>query len=213
LQLLYQETHPAFAASAEAVTCPRLLPRTCQMPPALAFTRASAEHYDVSAERGAVLRSLRRSSFGNWRAAVCAGHVMAAGRHAAEFTIVDQCTVPVMVGLARPGVNPQQDSIFKSNDFWGWHSDGRCVHNGVVDAPPERPYKQGDVIEMLLDCDAGTLTIRKKEQATGMKNLGWEKIGVAVAGLAGEFCWMASICGMVSDCGTIRIEASDAAAF
>jgi hypothetical protein len=46
LQLLYQETHPAFAASAEAVTCPRLLPRTCHVLPALAFTRASAEHYD-----------------------------------------------------------------------------------------------------------------------------------------------------------------------
>ena len=45
LQLLYQETHPAFAASAEAVTCPRLLPRMCHVLQALAFTRASAEHY------------------------------------------------------------------------------------------------------------------------------------------------------------------------
>jgi hypothetical protein len=119
----------------------------------------------------------------------------------------------MMVGLARPGVNPQQDSIFKSNDFWGWHSDGRCLHNVEMDAARERPYVQGHVIEMLLDCDAGTLTIRKKEQATGMKNLGWEKTGVAVTGLAGEFCWAASMHGMSRSCSTIRIEASDAAAF
>jgi hypothetical protein len=105
---------------------------------------------------------------------------MAAGRHAAEFTIVEKSFGTVMVGLARPGVNPQQENIFDSNDFWGWHSDGGCFHNGVLDTACIRPYKQGDVIEMLLDHDAGTLTIKKKEQATKMKNLGWERIGVAV---------------------------------
>jgi hypothetical protein len=87
-----------------------------------------------------------------------------------------------------------------------------------VDASRELPYKQGDVIEMLLDCDAGTLTIKKKEQATGMKNFGGEKNGVAVTGLTGEFCWAASMRGCtvsmnVPLCGTIRIEASDVAAF
>ena len=53
LQLLYQETHPAFAASAEAETCRRLLPRTCQVLPALAFTRASAQH-DATTSRPSV---------------------------------------------------------------------------------------------------------------------------------------------------------------
>ena len=39
-------------------------------------------------------------------------------------------------------------------------------------------FEQGDVVELLLDCDAGTLAVKKNGR----------RLGVAVTGLTGEFC-------------------------
>ena len=41
----------------------------------------------------------------------------------------------------------------------------------------------GDVVGLLLDCDAGTLTVKKNGA----------RLGVAFTGLAGELCWAASL--------------------
>jgi hypothetical protein len=88
---LVTEAHPAFAESAEAATIPRRQPRKGQrlggarVAGKLAFTRASATHYDFSAENGTQLRA--SGDAGN-RAALCARHVSCTRRQIVEFTVV-----------------------------------------------------------------------------------------------------------------------------
>ena len=147
------------------------------------------------------------------RAAVCAGFVMSAGRHAAQFTIVTQPVCEhenLMLGLARSGVDVEwyletmvynrapPDQCF----FWGvggnkghhWHGGATMPWQG------QQGFKQGDVVGLLLDCDAGTLTVKKNGK----------RLGVAKTGLTGEFCWAVALTGAV---GAVRIAAADAAAF
>jgi hypothetical protein len=57
----------------------------------------------------------------------------------------------------------------------------------------------GDVVGLLLDCDAGTLTVKKNGQ----------RLGVAATGLTGELCWTVLMVGS----GKVRIAASDPEAF
>jgi hypothetical protein len=66
-------------------------------------------------------------------------------------------------------------------------------------------FDEGDVVGLLLDCDAGKLTLKK--------NGVW--LGVAKTGLAGQFCWAAVLWDRGDICGRIvvRIVAADAAAF
>ena len=99
---LHYETTEDFAESAQAAECPRRRPRTGQRLPAqvaaqLAFTRVSAQHYDVSGEGGALLQAKLGCVI---QAAVCAGHVMRTGRHAAEFTM---CSLASDVYFCRAG--------------------------------------------------------------------------------------------------------------
>jgi hypothetical protein len=61
-------------------------------------------------------------------------------------------------------------------------------------------FDQGDVVGLLLDCDAGTLTVKKNGR----------RLGVAATGLAGEFCWVAS---MRHGTGMLRIAAADPGSF
>ena len=100
---LIAEVLPAFARSADAAACPRLRPRKGQQlggttPQALtlSFTRWSANHYKVSGGDAATLRS-KASAVDH--AAVCAGHVMTAGRHAAEFTVGEVSFVLLGLGV------------------------------------------------------------------------------------------------------------------
>jgi hypothetical protein len=186
IQLLY-ETTPAFAESAQAAACPRLRPRKGQRLPAqvaaqLAFTRVSAEHYDVSAEGGALLQAKVGCTY---RAAVCAGHVMSTGRHAVEFTMVQTGTTNYMfVGLARPDIDVQKLDAYKWDKFWGLYGTGGALHHaGRFDGWAGRQrFGKGDVVGLLLDCDAGTLTVKKNGK----------RLGVAATGLTGEFCWAAA---------------------
>ena len=55
---------------------------------------------------------------------------------------------------------------------------------------------KGDVVELLLDCDDGTLAIKKNGK----------RLGVAATGLTGEFCWAALLYTMAS----VRIAAAAA---
>jgi hypothetical protein len=57
-------------------------------------------------------------------------------------------------------------------------------------------FRQGDVVGLLLDCDAGTLTVKKNGR----------RLGVAATGLTGEFCWAAVLYTMAS----VRIAAAAA---
>jgi hypothetical protein len=57
------------------------------------------------------------------------------------------------------------------------------------------------VVGLLLDCDAGTLTIKKNGT----------QLGVAVTGLSGELCWAASCFGTTPP--SVCFAAADAALF
>jgi hypothetical protein len=64
-----------------------------------------------------------------------------------------------------------------------------------------QPYGTGDVLRLLLDSDAGTLTVKKNGTL----------LGVAVpSGLTGDLCW-AVCCGDTGD--SVRIKALDPAEF
>ena len=64
-------------------------------------------------------------------------------------------------------------------------------------------FGQSDVMGMLLDCDAGTLTVKKN----GVR------LGVAVTGLTGELCLAATLWYRGSSETAVRIEAAKAAGF
>jgi hypothetical protein len=201
-QLLF-ETHPSFRQSAQAATCPRLVPRKGQRLPELAFTRVDAAAYDVSVEGGALLVGKPGANVGTdrLRPVVCAGHVMKAGRHAAECTVTMATeNYLVFVGVTRPGVDVNSQV---GESFWGLSSeDGKFVHSGKLHSRWEgqQPFEKGDVVGLLLDCDAGTLTVKKNGA----------RLGVAATGLTGELCWVAALLR----CGTmVRIAAAEVAGF
>jgi hypothetical protein len=198
---LVLETTKDFAESAQAAECPRLRPRQgqrlpaqLQVSPKLAFTRVSAKHYDVSGEGGVLLRT--KNGAVN-RSAVCAGHVMSTGQHAVDFTIVSSfATDFLFVGLARPDIDVQQISAFVQDTFWGLcGSAGHLSHSFTAKKwTGQKSFGTGDVVGLLLDCDAGTLTVKKNGKL----------LGVAATGLTGPLCWAASL-----HTDTIRIVAAD----
>jgi hypothetical protein len=201
---LHLETTKDFAGSAQAAECPRLQPRQGQRLPAqlqaspkLAFTRVSAQHYEVSGEGGAQLRA--KAGCDN-RAAVCAGHVMSTGRHAADFTIVRAIAGwwQPFVGLARLDIDvPTTRDAYARDKFWGLYGIGGDLYHGggAKSWTGQESFGTGDVVGLLLDCDAGTLAVKKNGKL----------LGVAATGLTGELCWAASISGDA----TIRIAAAD----
>jgi hypothetical protein len=200
---LLLETHPEFSRSAEAANCPRLRPRKMKQP--LAFTRASEAHYDLSG--GALLR-LKQD--GQHRAAVCGGDVMAGGRHAVEFTVVDRVLGQQIgqkdagyffLGMARPGIDEEWIAAYSRDQFWGIYSTcGHLFHNAPISNAEHASGRQsgagknwpgrgawviqtGDTVGLLLDCDAGTLTVK----------MNGTRLGEAATGLTGEFCWAAAL--------------------
>ena len=60
-------------------------------------------------------------------------------------------------------------------------------------------FGKGDVVGLLLDCDAGTLTVKKNGK----------RLGVAATGLTGELCWAVCICEDAS----VAIASADPGAF
>jgi hypothetical protein len=124
---------------------------------------------------------------------------MAAGQHATEFTVVQldkacgpPCSSEILLGLARPGIDVEVLGPWKRDDSWwlssihgGLSHRGKTTYTHAPGSPPKVGrwvYTTGDVIALLLDCDAGTLSVKKNGQV----------LGVVVAGLAGQFCWAAS---------------------
>jgi hypothetical protein len=211
MQLL-AETHQSFAKSAQAAGCPRRRPRTGQQLggapglPKLAFTRFDATYFDASAEGGALLEG---KGFVRDRAAVCAGHVMRAGRHATDFTIVRFFVdgLGPVIGLALAEIDVTQKNAFVRDGFWGIDSSNGSLigkRRAAFRIPEawegQEGFKQGDVVGLLLDCDAGTLSVKKNGR----------RLGVAATGLTGEFCWAASM-GRGND--ALRIAVADAYSF
>jgi hypothetical protein len=189
-----------FAASDAAAACPRLRRRkgTKELVLPLAFTALSQEHYAVS-EGGSLLMSTANP---NYRAALCRERVMNSGRSCAEVTVVRKGGA-MMVGVGRPTLDLNPANAYNSADFWGVGGyDGALYHSGGCQGwQGAQDYGTGDVLRLLLDSDAGTLTVKKNGSL----------LGVAVtSGLTGDLCWAVS-CWSTSD--SVRIKALDPAEF
>jgi len=198
LQLL-TECSPDFAQSDAAAACPRLKRRKGSVPPVppLAFTAFRPQSYAVS-EEGARLTSAGHAGY---RPALCGQAVMNSGQSCAEVTVV-RVDSRMMIGVARPTVDVNAVRAFTTADFWGISSStGKLYHNGGHRWQGQQPYDAGDVLRLLLDSDAGTLTVKKNG------NL----LGVAVEeGLTGDICWAACCIG---EDNSVRIRAVDPAEF
>jgi hypothetical protein len=82
---------------------------------------------------------------------------------------------------------------------------GKLAHEN---ANPEyweghKPFGAGQVLGLLLDCDAGTLTVK----------LDGVRLGVAATRLDGEWCWAANLANGGHPEPKVRIAAADPATF
>jgi hypothetical protein len=190
-----------FAASDAAAACPRLRRRkgTKELVLPLAFTALSQEHYAVS-EGGSLLMSTANP---NYRAALCRERVMNSGRSCAEVTVVRKQNI-MMIGVGRPMLDPNAAEVWKTADFWGMVSGyGSLCHDSDAQAWQGRQgYGTGDVLRLLLDSDAGTLTVKKNGTLLGM---------AVTSGLTGDLCWAVSCYDGAGD--SVRIKAVDPAEF
>ena len=145
--------------------------------------------------------------------AVCVGHRMTTGRHAAELTLGRELISKSKHNLMRWSGSHDRRFGFRLTHgrlSHNWTS-GECtsvdagrgtVLRGIC-APwdGQQRFGPGDVVGLLLDCDAGTLTVKKNGA----------RLGVAATGLTGEFCWAAAMFDL-GKAGAVRIAAADAAA-
>jgi len=76
------------------------------------------------------------------------------------------------IGVGRPTLDPNVADCADTADFWGiYSSNGTLYHAGRGDqywSPQQGPYGAGDVIRLLLDSDAGTLTVKKHGTMLGV---------------------------------------------
>ena len=103
--------------------------------------------------------------------------------------------------MARPDIDVDKPDSEECDKFWGIISgNGASAHHGnFAGWEGQEPFAQGDVVGLLLDCDAGTLAVKKNGA----------RLGVAATGLTGEFCWAASL---YNEDNSVQIGAADAAA-
>jgi hypothetical protein len=203
---LVTECIAEFAASDAAAACPRLKRRKGTVPPVLplAFTAIDQEHYATS-EDGALLTSTGNPVF---RAALCRERVMSSGRSCAEVTVVHKGT-NMMIGVGRPTLDLGIDAV-GSPHFWGIAGfDGEHYHNDAgQDWEGMQGYGTGDVLRLLLDSDAGTLTVKKNGTLLGM---------AVTSGLTGDLCWAVAMYVDEDDEdeeeAAVRIKALDPAEF
>jgi hypothetical protein len=201
---LLLESCAEFAQTDAAAACPRLQRRKGSILPMspLAFTVLSHEHY-VTSEGGALLTS---TEYPAARPALCRERVMNSGQSCAEVTVVHADIMTI--GVGRPMLDPNADyddaaHAYNTADFWGVYSgDGTRFHNnGAQDWPGQQGYATGDVLQLLLDSDAGTLTVKKNGTLLGM---------AVTSGLTGDLCW-AVCCWEAGE--SVRIKAVDPAEF
>jgi hypothetical protein len=198
---LLLECSSHFAGSEAAAACPRLKRRKGTAPPVppvpLTFTVLSQQHYAVS-EHGALLTATDEPAD---RAALCRERVMNSGRSCAEVTVVQN--KDMVIGVGRPTLDPNAEGACDTAGFWGiWSGSGELVHNGDGKVwQGQQTFGTGDVLRLLLDSDAGTLTVKKNGTL----------LGVAVtSGLTGDLCWALTCYGAGN---SVRIKAVDPAEF
>lgn len=209
---LLLECSAGYAQSEAAAVCVRLKRRKgtrARVSPTV-FTAFSRAHY-TTREDGALLIGAPEDEDEDvdLRAALCSETVMSSGQSCAEFTIVRDAGLELMIGVARPTLDTSQPSAYTGEGFWGILNHGGEIFNSSEigsdwQGRPEGGYVEGDVLRLLLDSDAGTLTV---------KNNG-VLLGVAVTdGLTGDLCWAAALDSDDSGAGSVRIKAVDPAEF
>jgi hypothetical protein len=196
---LLLECSAQFAASEAAADCPRLKRRKGTVQPVLplSFTAIDQGCYATS-EDGALLTATASPEH---RPALCRERVMNSGQSCAEVTVVE--ADDMLIGVGRPTLDPNANYAWKTADFWGIYSvSGRLFHNGDAQQwQGKQGYGTGDVLRLLLDSDAGTLTVKKNGTL----------LGVAVpSGLTGDLCWAVSL-GFTSE--SVRIKVLDPVEF
>jgi hypothetical protein len=198
---LVTECRTKFAASDAAAACPRLKRRKGTAVPMLplAFTALSQECYATS-EDGALLTATDEPLD---RPALCSERVMNSGQSCAEVTVVDAVDVNMMIGVGRPTLDVNAGGAWTTAAFWGVDSGtGRLFHNRAnQDWQGMQPYGTGEVLRLLLDSDAGTLTVKKNGTLLG---------AAVTSGLTGDLCWAMACFG---DGDSVRIKAVDPAEF
>jgi hypothetical protein len=193
------ECSVGFAASDAAAACPRLKRRKSTVQPVmlLTFTALSQQHYATS-EGGALLTV---TDDPDYRPALCRERVMNSGQSCAEITVVR--ADDTMIGVGRPTLDVNAGSAWTTAAFWGVLSDGGSLFHNHDDQNWQgmQGYDEGDVLRLLLDSDAGTLTIKKNGAL----------LGVAVtSGLTGDLCWAMS---STEHGDSVRIKALDPTEF
>ena len=122
------------------------------------------------------------------RPALCHERVMNRGRSCAEFTMVR--AMDMAIGVGRPMLDVNDRDAEETSEFWGIHShDGTLYHHNNSDDQDwegMQGYDTGDVLRLLLDSDAGTLTVKKNGTLLGM---------AVTSGLTGDLCWAVSMYG------------------
>jgi hypothetical protein len=109
---------------------------------------------------------------------------MCAGRHAAEFTVLRSGADRRLrfLGLARPEIDVETDDAPFTDQLWGMFYASGVISHGLDDDASwggQKGFGEGDAVGLLLDCDAGTLTVKKNGK----------RLGVAVTGgLTWELC-------------------------
>ena len=168
----------------------------------LGFTAVSEQYYDVSGN-GTVLCSLKNPTY---RPALCHSTVMSSGRNCAEFTLLRK-PGEVMVGVGRPTLDVNEARAQQTADFWGVYSGRGDVHHaGTVVQPLQgnirsQPFSEGDVLRLLLDSEAGSLTLKMNGILLGV---------VVASGLTGDLCWTVSCFGTYNE---MRIQLVDPSNF
>jgi hypothetical protein len=198
---LLLECSPHFAASDAAAACPRLKRRKGTAVPMLplAFTALSQECYATS-EDGALLTATDEPLD---RPALCSERVMNSGQSCAEVTVVRKAG-GILIGVGRPTLDPNAMHAYNTADFWGvWTHNGSLFHNDDQSQNWQgmQGYGTGDVLRLLLDSDAGTLTVKKNGTLLGV---------AATSGLTGDLCWAVS---MFKEGDSVRMKALDPAEF
>jgi hypothetical protein len=200
---LLLECSVGFAGSEAAAACPRVKRRKGTVPVVLplAFTAMNRNYYDTG-EDGALLTATADPGD---RPALCRERVMNSGQSCAEVTVVRKDGIGgISIGVGRPTLDPNAVSAWTTADFWGVHNGGGDLYhnNGFgQDWQGQQGYGTGDVLRLLLDSDAGTLTVKKNGTL----------LGVAVtSGLTGDLCWVVS-CWEAGH--SVRIKAVDLAEF
>ena len=154
-----------------------------------AVGRWTDHHADVTLAEDQALATKTGGGGVDRRGAVCGEAPMAEGHHYAEFAVVK------MGRQMHVGVVPAADAgrVTGLTEGWRnepavhmWAADGAHLQRGRPSGwEGQAGFKQGDVVGLLLDLDAGTLTAYKNGAVLGVMvpNAKVKELG------AGPFCW------------------------